>query len=119
MSAERIAELFPDGRAVPDWFFRPEGTVSRGGREFPAVEAGVLPDRPDVLQTEKIQRAIDAAAEQGGGTLVFTPGVYLSGSLFFRPGVHLRLEKDAVLLGSAEIADFALLPTRMEGRSVN
>lgn len=35
-----------------------------------------------------------------GGTLVLTPGIYLSGSIFLKSGVTLKLEKGAVLLGS-------------------
>ena len=36
------------------------------------------------IDTRAIQAAIDAAAAQGGGTVVLNPGVYLSGSLFVR-----------------------------------
>ena len=109
---------FPDGTPIPEWF---HGSASEEPdiREYSAVELGVRPDRPDLLQTEKIQQAIEAVSKEGGGRLVFPSGVYSSGSLFFRPGVHLHLKKGAVLQGSTEIEDFALLPTRMEGRSVN
>lgn len=102
---------------IDTWF--PSGQKAQASpRRYPALELGILPDRPDLLQTLSIQRAIDSIAEQGGGTLAFSPGTYLCGSVFFRPGVHLHLEKNAVILGSPEIEDFALIPTRIEGRSV-
>jgi len=41
-----------------------------------------------------------AFLSEGGGTLVLTPGTYLSGSIFLKSGVTLKLEKGAGLLGS-------------------
>ena len=119
MKEDCVIDCFPDGTPIPEWFSHPAEENATGGRRFSAVELGVLPGRPDVLQTEKLQKAIDEVAKQGGGTLVLSAGTYLSGSLFFRPGVHLHLEKDAILLGSTEIADFALVPTRLAGLSMN
>lgn len=52
------------------------------------------------LCTAQLQQAIDRIAKKGGGTLVLTPGTYLSGSIFLKSGVTLKLEKGAVLLGS-------------------
>ena len=43
------------------------------------------------------------------------PGQFLSGALFLKPGVNLRLDKDAVLQGSTNIADYPELETRIEG----
>ena len=37
--------------------------------------------------------------------------------MFFKPGTHLLLEKGAVLKGSDDISDFALLETRIEGQT--
>ena len=115
---EAAQSWLQDRETVDSWFSEKtskNGTVCR----FSAVEFGIVSDRPDILQTGTIQQAIDAIAEKGGGTLSFPAGIYLSGSVFFRPGVHLHLEKDAVLLGSQSIDDFALLPTRLEGKNIN
>ncbi len=49
------------------------------------------------LDTAAIQRAIDAAAAQGGGTVILPAGDYLSFSLRLRSHVGLRLEHGAVL----------------------
>ncbi len=59
---------------------------------FGAVSGG------EVLCTDAIQAAIDAAGACGGEVSV-PAGVYLTGALFLKSGVCLRLEKDAVLLG--------------------
>jgi len=69
------------------------------------------------VQTRAIQSAIDAVAESGGGTVVIPKGTYLSGALFFRPGVNLRIDADGVLKGSAEILDFPMMLTRIEGET--
>ena len=84
---------------------------------YNVTEYGVRADRPDIIQTEAIQKVIDIAAETGG-TICFPQGNYSSGSLFFKKGTALHLEKNAFLQGSTDISDFAVLPTRMEGENV-
>lgn len=60
------------------------------------------------MNTSAIQKAIDAAAE-GGGTVLFPPGNYLSGSIFLKSHVTLKLDKGATLLGSTNRADYQRL----------
>ena len=67
------------------------------------------------LNTAAIQKAVDTASQQGGGTIVIPAGRFLSGSIFLKPGVGLHLEKGAVLLGSTNIADYPKRNTRIEG----
>lgn len=67
------------------------------------------------LNTAVIQRAMDQLAASGGGTLVIPPGEFLSGAIFLKPGVNLRLDKGAVLKGSTNIRDYPELETRIEG----
>jgi polygalacturonase len=50
------------------------------------------------LNTAAIQKAIDAAAKAGGGTVVIPPGKFLSGPFDLASGINLELKKDAVLL---------------------
>jgi polygalacturonase len=66
------------------------------------------------LNTLAIQRAIDAAAKEGG-TVVFPAGTYLSGSIFVKGGVTLRVDKGVTLLGSQRIEDYPVMPTRIAG----
>ncbi|MCX6622547.1 MAG: glycosyl hydrolase family 28-related protein [Acidobacteria bacterium] len=56
--------------------------------------------------TASIQKAIDAAEKQGGGTVVFPAGKYLSGTLHLKSYVSLRLDAGATLLESPDRADF-------------
>src|SRR5215213_981963 len=43
--------------------------------------------------TKAIQKAIDACAKAGGGSVVFKPGSYLTGALFLKNNVHLRVDQ--------------------------
>lgn len=67
------------------------------------------------VNTKAIQSVIDNLAITGGGTVVVPPGVFVSGALFFKPGVNLRLEKDSVLRCSTDMANFPEQRTRIEG----
>ncbi len=66
------------------------------------------------LNTQAIQRAIDAAAQQHSA-VTFAPGVYLTGSVFLKSGVTLHLDKGVTLLGSQQIAEYPVMPTRIAG----
>ena len=67
------------------------------------------------LNTKAIQGAIDRCATQGGGVVVVPPGTFVTGALFFKQGVNLRLEKDAVLKGSQDTNDYPWIDTRIAG----
>ncbi len=113
-------ELFPDGTPIPAWFSQNTPTdIDALGTHYRITDHGVTAADSTLLQTERIQALIDQASQGGGGVIVIPKGVFLSGSLFFKPGTHLHLEEGAVLKGSDDIADFALLKTRMEGQTVN
>lgn len=66
------------------------------------------------LNTRAIQAAVDEAAKTGA-TIAFKPGVYLTGSVFLKSGVTLRLDKGVTILGSQNLADYPELPTRVAG----
>ncbi|WP_229459209.1 glycoside hydrolase family 28 protein [Massilia cavernae] len=66
------------------------------------------------LNTAAIQRAIDAAARTGG-TVVFPKGTFLSGSLFVKSGVTLKVDKGVTILGSQDIAHYPVMKTRIAG----
>src|SRR5690606_13648874 len=67
------------------------------------------------LSTAAIQRAIDECASNGGGTVTFAPGKYLTGSVFVKSGVNFRVDKGVELLGSENIKDYPLIDTRVAG----
>lgn len=56
--------------------------------------------------TAAIQRAIEAAARQGGGVVMLPAGRYLSGTLHLRSKVALELAAGAVLVASPDSGDF-------------
>lgn len=65
--------------------------------------------------TQAIQKAIDNCAKAGGGIVRFHPGNYVTGALFLKSNVHLRIDKDVALLGSQDDADYPSLSTRVAG----
>ncbi len=78
--------------------------------EFGAVADGVT------LNTEAIQRAIDAAFAAGGGVVEIPKGIFRSGSIFLKQGVELTIGEGATLLGSNDINDYPKRETRIEGQ---
>jgi polygalacturonase len=58
------------------------------------------------LDTKAIQTAIDKCATAGGGTTVLEGGVFLSGTVYLRSQVTLRIEAGATLLGSTNVAHY-------------
>lgn len=67
------------------------------------------------LATTCIQRAIDYAASHGGGVVVVPSGTFLTGAIFLRRQVSLRI--DGILLGSSDINQYPFGPTRFEGHT--
>ena len=83
-------------------------------REMLITGSGAVGDGA-TLNTKAIQAAIDQLAAKGGGTVVVPKGVFVSGALFFRPKVNLRLTEGAVLKCSTDMANFPPQRTRIEG----
>ena len=67
------------------------------------------------LCTEAIQRAIDAAAAQGGGRVVVPAGDYLTGGLVLRSHVELHLEAGSTLRFTDDFDAYPVLRLRWEG----
>ena len=65
--------------------------------------------------TKAIQQAIDYCAKAGGGVVTFNPGQYVTGALFLKSNVHLRISAGVTLLGSQDDADYPSLSTRVAG----
>ena len=52
------------------------------------------------LDTQAINKAIDAAAEAGGGTVYFKPGTYLSYSIHLKSNIALFIDQGATILAA-------------------
>jgi len=103
-------------------------------------DVGAVPDGK-TMNTATIQKAIDELAAKGGGTVIvpaagpvaadapkpvpqtaadanagkIVEGAFLTGALFLKPGVNLRVEKGAILKGSTDAKDYPMRNTRIEG----
>lgn len=76
-----------------------------GKGELNIIELGAHGDGT-FLNTAIIQKAIDAVHEKGGGVVVIPEGKFLTGCLIIKSGVTLRLDFNAVLLGSTNPFDY-------------
>ena len=101
--------------ATPAW------VKNTGAKSFPSVQRvfyvndfGAISDTVTV-NTKSIQKAIDECAAKGGGIVAFRPGTYVSGSLFIKSNVNLRIDKGVLLLGSQHFDDYPDMQTRIAG----
>jgi len=81
------------------------------------VDYGAKPDGT-TMNTAAIQKTIDTLAAKGGGTVVVPAAegkAFLSGAVFLKPGVNLRVVKGAILKGSTDVKDYPAIRTRIEG----
>jgi len=64
------------------------------------------------LDTVAIQKAIDACHTAGGGRVYLHGGRFRSGTLRFKSNVILHIEAGATLIGSTNVDDFSITPSR-------
>ena len=74
---------------------------------YNVVEFGAIGDG-ETLNTHAIQAAVNVCSKNGGGTVYFPPGTYLSGTIYLKDYVTLNLSSGAILLGSDQVDDFPL-----------
>ncbi len=96
-------------------------TKAVGARKMPTTKKiywvndfGTTTDSTKVI-SKIIQSAIDKAAKDGGGIVSFKPGVYLTGSIFLKSNVHLKIDKGVLIKGSTSFNDYPEIDTRIAG----
>jgi polygalacturonase len=96
----------------PDW------ASKVGANEFPSgtkiYKVKAVTDTAKVI-TKAIQKAIDECAAKGGGIVQFNPGTYVTGAIFIKSGVQLKIDKGVTILGSQNFDDYPDIDTRVAG----
>jgi polygalacturonase len=79
-----------------------QSTIAASSGVFNIRDYGAIGDGK-ALDTSAIQKAIDACSDEGGGQVLFPPGRYLSGTIYFKSHVTLFLEAGATLVGTTSL----------------
>ena len=115
-----LSYIFAQTKTISDFDKLPEWTKKVGARNEPkskkifwANDFGAISDGK-TLATGAINKAIDAAAKKGG-IVAFKTGNYLTGAIFLKDNVHLRVDAGVTLTGSENEADYPRMPTRVAG----
>lgn len=66
------------------------------------------------LDTAAIQKALDEASKTKA-TVVFHPGIYLTGSLFVKSNTQVRIDEGVELRGVQDLSAYPVMPTRVAG----
>lgn len=93
-----------------------------GAKKFPSSQQlfsvnkyGAIANDTSKKATKAIQDAIDDCARKGGGIISFDPGTYITGAVFLKANVHLKIDKGVLILGSQHINDYPEIQTRVAG----
>ena len=82
-------------------------------RDYGAIAGG------KTKNTEAIRNAIAAAAKAGGGTVLISKGIYLTGPIHLESNITLLIDAGATLKFSADFDDYLpMIPSRWEGTEV-
>jgi len=76
-------------------------SLADSGRAYNIQTLGAKPDG-QTLCTEAIQNAVDQCAKDGGGTVYFPPGRWLTGTVYLADGVTIELENGCTVLGTTD-----------------
>jgi polygalacturonase len=86
-------------------------------KEYNVRSFGAIGDGTN-METTAFQKALDACAANGAGTVIVPAGHYLIGSIVLGNNTILRLEHGADLIASSNIADYPITQVRFEGEFV-
>ncbi len=89
---------------------------SSSTRTYDIRDFGAKPDG-QTLCTEAIQRTVDRCAQDGGGTVLFPAGTWVTGTVYLASHVTIQLENGCTVLGSKEKADYGPVRTLPGGET--
>src|ERR1700678_750723 len=69
------------------------------------------------LDTAAINAAVVSCNAKGGGRVVFEPGIYRTGTIYWLDNITLDLQLGSVILGSENLADYPPFPEISEWRN--
>jgi polygalacturonase len=81
-------------------------TEAQNGKAFYNVKDFGAKGDGVAINSDAINKAIDAAASEGGGTVYFPAGNYLSGSIHLKSNICLYIDQGATLIASSDSAEF-------------
>ncbi len=97
----RVGSLGMAGAAIPAASFAASKTKNAPSQpaDFNVRQFGATGDGK-TLDTDAVNRAIEAAAAADGGVVIFPPGTYLCFSIHLKSNVHLHLEQGSTILAA-------------------
>ncbi len=98
------------------WFFICSLTFAQ--RTYNVMDYGAKGDGK-VLDSQAIQRAIDACHRNGGGQVLLPDGIYLSATIQIKDHVNLHLAKNAIILGTTDYKSYKNLDPFTDGLGVD
>ncbi|HRA41859.1 MAG TPA: glycosyl hydrolase family 28 protein [Pyrinomonadaceae bacterium] len=114
-NTRRLAACVPADSTIPGWTKKAGARTSpKGKKVFSANSYGAKVDGVS-NSTRAIQAAIDACARSGGGVVSFEKGEYVTGALFLKTNVNLRIDAGVTLLGSQDESEYPKIATRVAG----
>lgn len=72
---------------------------------FSVIDYGAKPNSKEI-QTDAVQKALDACFLSGGGEVILPTGTYIIGDVRVRSNTTLHLMENACLMGSLDAADY-------------
>ena len=100
---------------VPILLIAPAMPLSAADATYNIKDFGAVGDG-ETKDTAAFQKALDTCAISGGGKVVVPAGKFLIGSVQIGYQTILQLEKDSVIIGSGDLADYPMIDIRWEGR---
>jgi polygalacturonase len=105
-------ELGQNGTAKEEMYFvllKPDGAAPQyavpPGKVFDVRDYGAIGDNL-TLNTESVQKAIDACSAEGGGSVYIDGGAYKTGTLELKDNVTLYIQSGSILRGTRKVEDY-------------